>query len=75
MCSLQIHPCMQVLAKNCWESILGRENGMCKGPEVGGDLAHSGPERRSVMPLQSEMGKEVKFRDKGRMALGLQASA
>lgn len=38
---------------------------MCKGPEVGGDSAHSGPERRSVRPLQSEMRKEVKFQRQG----------
>lgn len=44
---------------------------MCKGPEVGGNLAHLEVERRSVRLLQSEMREEIKFRDKGHITLDL----
>ena len=49
--------------KTCWENISGRGNGMCKGPEVVGNLAHSEVERRSVRLLQSERREKIKFRD------------
>ena len=36
---------------------------MCKGPEAGGSLAHSGDERGSVRLLQSEMREGVTLRE------------
>lgn len=68
MCSPTNIPPHASPGKTCWESVLGRENGVYKGPELGGDLAHSGTERRSARPLQSEMRKEEEFRDQGRVA-------
>lgn len=65
VCSLPYTP-IPSSGKTYWESISGRRNGTCKGPEAGESLAHSEAEIRSVRLLHSNMRDGVKFREVAR---------